>query len=665
MIGLFIIDLFDLKRQGSMKQNSHQPRFKIGFLLLLALLPTLACASGPSSVLGPDIPYSVLVESEQSLTLDEARQSLQDIDRSQRDIFAAGYVDDVFWLTFHIPQRAFREGEQWLRLAPNYLDHLRLYYREAGSGESWQIREVGDLSPSPRGDLDYRFPVLRLPSPEGGDGYEFIARVQSTSATLLYATLWDPGSFLNAASLQDTIWGFYFGLAALSTLLALYLALAFGGRLLWSIFAFSVSYLVVACIQGHVDWLLPLTGFHLQHYLTSVSVLLAYPALLWVAAEGLRLREHLPRVYTWVTGTAVAISMLLVSIPLGFFGRAMTIQGAVYFCTAIALLLIAAYIIWIERFKLSTLLMAASPLLLMAASVMALSSVYGLIRFDADVYLLWQYMLVVNMLLVMGIAISRILRQRREQEANEQLAHELDVEREARFHQRQFMGMVSHEFRTPLSIMSATLQNLQGGDLEREQQKTRFQKMERAVDRLAQLTDNCLADARLSAGSLYVERHSIRVDELIHSAAAIVSLSDRHQLKITVDGKAIQKPDLEGPEISIDPALIRIALANVMDNAVKYSGSGIVYVECWTDGERTVISVSDEGEGIPESLVPYIFERYRRTVGGQAGNQGVGLGLYVARQIVEAHAGHLELADNSKRGCRFVFTIPQHRRGAE
>ena len=634
MMGLFIIDLFDLKRQGSMKQNSHQPRSMIGFLLLLSLLPTLVCASEPSLVLGPDIPYNVLVENEQSLTFDEVRQRLQDVERSQREIFAAGYVDDVFWLAFHIPQQTFQHGERWLRLAPNYLDHLRLYYREAGSGSSWQRREVGDLSPSPRGDLDYRFPVLRLPSPERGDGYEFIVRLQSTSATLLHATVWDPGSFMNA------------------------------DRLLWSIFTFSVSYVVVACIQGHVDWLLPATGFHLQHYLTSISVLLAYPTLLWVAAEGLRLREHLPRVYAWVIGTAIAISTLLISIPLDFFGRAMMIQGAVYFCTAIALLLIAAYIIWIERFKLSTLLMAASPLLLMAASVMALSSVYGLIRFDADVYLLWQYMLVVNMLLVMTIAISRILRQRREEKANEQLAHELDVEREARFHQRQFMGMVSHEFRTPISIMSATLQNLRGGELKREQQEVRFQKMERAVDRLTQLTDNCLADARLSAGSLYLERHATCLHELVHFAAAIASLSDRHQLEIVVDGHAMQQPILKGLRIIVDPALMRIALANVIDNAVKYSVCGNVRVECRTNDGFTTVSVSDEGEGIPASIAPYIFERYRRTSPGRANHQGVGLGLYVARQIVEAHGGRLELAENSKRGCRFDFTIPQYGRGA-
>lgn len=653
-----------LRGQGLPRRGDSSFRIQLGLLLLLMLLPLLAKASGPSAVLGPDIPYALWKESTQSLTFDEARQQLQDAERSQRDIFTAGYVDDVYWLSFHIPGNAFRNGERWLRLAPNYVDHLGLYYREAGSDQRWQIREAGDLSPMPRGDLDYRFPVLRLSPPQNGEGYEFIVRVQSTSATLLYATVWDPGEFTNKASAQDSLWGFYFGLASLSTLLALYLALVFGGRLLWSICSFSVSYLVVACIQGHVDWLLPVTGLHLQHYLTSISVLLAFPSLLWLAAECLLLREHLPRVYRWVIGTAVALSTLLVSIPLDFFGSAMTIQGIVYFFTAIALLFVASYIIWIERFKLSTLLMAASPLLLMAASVMALSSVFGLIKFNADVYLIWQYMLVVNMLLVMGISISRILRQRQEQEENEKLSHELDVEREARFHQRQFMGMVSHEFRTPLSIVSASLQNLQGGELDSEQQQVRFLKMERAVDRLTQLTDNCLADARLSAGSLYLERDPTSLHELIHSAAAVASLSDRHRLEIVVDGQTVQQADSEGPEILVDPALMRIALANVIDNAVKYSSGGTVRVECRTNGGFTTVSVSDEGEGIPDALEPYIFERYRRTGAGRATHQGVGLGLYVARQILEAHAGSLELMENSNRGCRFDFTIPQHGRGA-
>ncbi|QCF27488.1 sensor histidine kinase [Hydrocarboniclastica marina] len=658
MMCVLPVRLFTLKCQEITRQRGFPLTLLCVLGLLLALSPSSSYASEPSSVLGPDIPYGLLAEDEQALTFDEAARRLQRIQRTQRDIFAVGYVDGVYWLAFHVPQAAFSQGEQWLRLAPTYIDHLRVYYREAGIDTDWLIREFGDLSPMPRGDLDYRFPVLRLPTPQGGDGYEFIVRLQSTSATLLYATLWDPGSFMNAASLKDTFWGFYFGLAAISTILALYLALAFGGRLLWSIFTFSVSYLVVACIQGYVDWLLPVWGLHLQHYLTSVSVLLAYPALLWLAAECLGLRDHVPRIYAWVTGAAAALSLFIISIPLGLFGHVMTVQAIAYFCTAIALLVIAAYILWVERLKASTLLMAASPLLLMAASVLALSSVFGLINFNADIYLLWQYMLVVNMLLVMGIASSRILQQRRAQQESEQLAYELDIEREARFHQRQFMGMVSHEFRTPLAIMSATLQNLRGGGLEKDQQEVRFQKMERAVDRLTQLTDNCLADARLSANALYVERQPTHLFDLIHSAAAIVSLSDRHELKITIDGQEVGNSEGAGPEIRVDPALMRIALANVMDNAVKYSGRGTVAVECRTGGGGFTLSVSDDGDGVPQSMVPHIFERYRRTVAGASGGEGVGLGLYVARQIVEAHAGRLELAENSERGCRFLFTVP-------
>ena len=89
-----------------------QPGLQFCLLLLLALLPMQTSASEPSSVLGPGIPYGLLVEGEQTLTFDEARQRLQGVEHSQKDIFAAGYVDDVYWLTFHIPQRTFQEGEQ-------------------------------------------------------------------------------------------------------------------------------------------------------------------------------------------------------------------------------------------------------------------------------------------------------------------------------------------------------------------------------------------------------------------------------------------------------------------------------------------------------------------------------------------------------------------------
>ena len=127
---------------------------------------------------------------------------------------------------------------------------------------------------------------------------------------------------------------------------------------------------------------------------------------------------------------------------------------------------------------------------------------------------------------------------------------------------------------------------------------------------------------------------------------------------MTVDG--IDRSDTEqfGPAVLVDTALMKIALSNVLDNAVKYSEGGVVHVDCRTGEDSLTISVIDQGGGIPESEAPYIFEQYHRVSAGVSGRQGVGLGLFVARQIAESHGGKLELTDSGAGGCRFEFTIP-------
>ncbi|MDR8273775.1 histidine kinase, partial [Acinetobacter baumannii] len=86
----------------------------------------------------------------------------------------------------------------------------------------------------------------------------------------------------------------------------------------------------------------------------------------------------------------------------------------------------------------------------------------------------------------------------RQLEQKQRLARELQIEREASFHQRQFMGMVAHEFRTPLAVIQAALENLRLSAASTSQE-ARFDRIGRAATRLVQLTDNCLADARLAS----------------------------------------------------------------------------------------------------------------------------------------------------------------------
>jgi len=258
----------------------------------------------------------------------------------------------------------------------------------------------------------------------------------------------------------------------------------------------------------------------------------------------------------------------------------------------------------------------------------------------------------------MSIAVYRVREKKLEELEKHQLASELKAERDASFHQRQFMGMVSHEFRTPLAIISGSLENLRYLESDNQDRTPRYNKIQRATDRLVQLTDNCLADARLAADNLYLDPQPANLFEVIDSAAALVELTDTHKLILSIEGQpSDQFPDSQCTAI-IDTALMRIAFSNVIDNAVKHSAGGTIQVDCSRRDGRIAVSICDQGPGIDEQNAEQIFERYRR---GTHSNRGAGLGLYVARQIARAHEGDLKLLSSSSKGSCFVFFFKQEK----
>lgn len=173
-----------------------------------------------------------------------------------------------------------------------------------------------------------------------------------------------------------------------------------------------------------------------------------------------------------------------------------------------------------------------------------------------------------------------------------------------------------------------------------------------------QLTDNCLADARLSSYALRADKQDSELLPVIQMAATVVDLSLNHYLTVTLDGQTTS-PESPSPVLFIDGGLLCIALANLLDNSVKYSASGEICIEIHQQKTPFEIRISDRGPGIPGEQVELIFERYRRGETHTTTPAGTGLGLYVARQIVQAHGGDLWLAKNTPAGCEFALTLPQ------
>ena len=242
------------------------------------------------------------------------------------------------------------------------------------------------------------------------------------------------------------------------------------------------------------------------------------------------------------------------------------------------------------------------------------------------------------------------------------LAAALHRERDSSFQQRQFMGVVSHEFCTPLAIIDAVLTNLrlvppaQADDL-----ALRIATIESANNQLILLTDTCLADARLGAGLQVEERLPLDLCALLRQSADMIEPQVgagtlRFQCK-AAQGLISLCQKKQHCSLTGSPGLMRIALTNLLDNARKYAPQSTIDVSVKLDAIHLHMHLRDHGPGIAASDHAAIFERFRRgaNVGSQKGN---GLGLYVSREIIRGHGGELRLVSSDISGSLFEISLP-------
>ncbi|WP_193222180.1 sensor histidine kinase [Alkalilimnicola sp. S0819] len=653
--------------------------FRTGWALVLLLAGGLA--QGQPLRLGADLPFHEYEDHDAALDL-QGFLALPEAALTRRErVLSAGYTRSALWLRLRLPAEQFGQGERWLRLGPNYVDELTVYFRPLGSQAPWERKELGDTAGTRRGDLDSRTPVVVLPAPANAPGYEVVIRAASTSAVLVDGGLWTPANYADAAAADTAGWSFYFGLVSIGGAMALLLALISRTRLLWSVFLFSSSGLLVACVQGFVHWLWGAQFPLLQHYLTSVLTLLAYSSLLWMCSEALEFRRNAPRLYRFLLGVIALNLLMQLSIPLDFYHLAVKLQGVIMLLVTPLFTAGALRLWWREGVNVITLVLGIAPLLYVLTALLALGSLFGLIPYYAWLYGVWQYVALVNMLLVLGLAIWRIREENRQSLEKQHLARQLHLEREAASRQRHFIGLVSHEFRTPLAVISGALENLALPGLSEGQRGQRHSKIRSATERLIQLTDNFLADARLSSDKLYLNPAPVDLIGLIRESAVMVALSEQHELRLRLNGKDLPSPPsavgaahgreshlvekgLRGHEpllhVQADAGLLRIALSNLFDNAAKYAPGGPVVVELSEEAGRFLVRIRDFGPGIPEAQAARVFERYRRAEAGAANARGAGLGLHVARQIILAHGGDLRLERRLGPGCSFLISLPRH-----
>ncbi len=236
------------------------------------------------------------------------------------------------------------------------------------------------------------------------------------------------------------------------------------------------------------------------------------------------------------------------------------------------------------------------------------------------------------------------------------LVRYLDNERELTTLQRGFMTMVSHQFRTPLSIIDLAARRLRprARPLPAEETQNSVQRIRRAVQRMVRLIDAALNPSTARTGRIEPEFVECDLKALVEEAC-------QRQADVT-PGPAIRR-DLGHlpPHLVCDPNLIDQVLSNLLSNAVKYGGAaGRITVSGVERDGHALIAVADQGIGISADDLPHVFERFFRAGAAQA-FPGVGIGLAVAREIVALHGGTIDAESRVGAGSTFTISLPLRR----
>jgi PAS domain S-box-containing protein len=229
------------------------------------------------------------------------------------------------------------------------------------------------------------------------------------------------------------------------------------------------------------------------------------------------------------------------------------------------------------------------------------------------------------------------------------VAEDVETEKQLERLRQEWISVVTHDLRQPIGVikMQASMGCCASGEGCRGMQTIR-----RNADRLERMVSDLLDFAQVEAKRLRVERGEVDLPELVLAEVEGARACGDAEVSIHVSG--------EVPPIHGDAQRIEQILGNLISNAVKYRSPGTpVRIEIGVHEDEIMVSVVNEGEGIPEAERERLFDRFHRAAGARQRASGLGLGLYITRGLVEAHGGRIWVDSTPGRTTAFRFTLPK------
>lgn len=669
--------------------NIRSPFMRVIFAVwMLCLL----CAPGhaapvlldhPSNPLHGDVQF--FVDPTNTMTLEDIRSDAVDQQFQPLDAAPAEYAGLSVWLKFSVQQLSDIPKEWWLELRPANIEYLTLYQPLADGSVITSV--TGRKSPINTRVVNYRYPFFKVDLVDDKAQTLYI-KVQSELYGIRHVVMWEPAAFVGGASGAIFLWGLYLGIFSLLFVASLWFERAVGDGVYHAFGLYALSCLLMT---------LSSTGLTVQYQRWIPLPPGAVPFVAWSILFGVfccvnfffrfvgmhAIKPRFTRVYLAslkVFGVASALLLLLPVPELAYFVRwvmAIVIIFIVAPVTVVTLwrpalnsssevrhaffltgLLLAASVIFqyaLHRGYFPTLgsgdyVTSATSLMFALVIYYSISKRYQAMRVAKEIL----QRDIIEMMRHSEQELDKQVQEKKREllEAMTTVSRALSQERAAYEEQKHFIERVSTELHAPLDIIDATTKNMVQQACEiSPKMHMRLEKIQLSTNRLSSLLKDYLASNRLNILSRVVNRRILSLPDLLNDAiVAARPLAERHIF--SVDTK-------EMPQfVYADPDLLRLVLRTLVDNAVKYTPAGTaITLHADTTAHGWHIDVADNGVGIPPEEKLFVFDRYFR--GRMAAKRtGTGLGLPLARRLVEMQGGRLTLLDGLGSGCVFRIYLP-------
>lgn len=625
----------------------------------------------------------IFVDASNTMTLADIRSDA--VDRQFQPFYTAPgeYGGVTVWLKFSVKQVIAQPKEWWLEVRPASIEHLTLYQPMADGTVHMAVS--GSRAPYTTRVANYRYPFFKVSLADDNVHTVYI-KIVSDLYGAKRIVMWEPSAFVGDAADSIFVWGLYLGIFSLLFVASIWFERAIGdgvyrafGLYVFSCLLMTVSstglmiqyqhwlplspgvipfvpWTVLFSVFCCVNFFFHFIGMHVIKprftyvYLTSLKVFCTVTGLLLLVPEC--------AAFVGSMGGAVIVFIIAPATVITLWRPAsnssIEVRNA-FFLTGLLLAVSIVFQYFFQRGNFATLgagdyVTSWTSLAFALVIYYSISKRYQAMRVAKEA----AQRDIIDMMRHSEQELDKQVQEKKREllAAMTTVSRALSQERAAYEEQKNFIMRVSTELHAPLDVIDSTTQNMvrQAYDMS-PKMHMRLEKIQQSTNRLSSLLKDYLASNRLNILSRIANSQILSLPDLLNDAiVAAKPLAERHVF--TID--TVNMPHY----VYADADLLRLVLRTLVDNAVKYTAPGtVITLTAYMTGSGWHIDVADNGEGIAPDEKPFVFDRYFR--GRTAVKRtGTGLGLSLARRLIEMQGGTLTLQEDVAIGCVFRIFLP-------